>query len=248
MVIQEYFVKRVKFTSMKKVIMFFILSVMMIGVVSSCGTDGDLEDRLNFPTDDNNVEVKKDLLDDLTGVWGELMDDKYFFTIDSNKVMKYYFDREILGIGKVKSVGDSMLVVDNEVMESKDTIHITHKQGGEKLSLVTLKFRIKKKWYKDKYIEQDDFSFLRKTDEEIVPSYEGKVFRYDYLSIVYGSCAQKYVFYTDRMMSMREYVKDSNRTLQEDTYTYIPRKIGDKEVIYYTKQDYFIWVYRYTNN
>lgn len=239
---------------MKKVITFSLLSVMMIGVISSCGTDGDLEDRFDFPTDDNNVEVKKDLLDDLTGVWGELMDDKYFFTIDSNKVMKYYFDREILGIGKVKSVGDSMLVVDNEVMESKDTIHITHKQYIQKqgedmmLQLVTLKFRIKKKWYKDKYIEQDDFNFLHKTDEEIVPSYEGKVFRYNYLSIQYGSCAQKYVFYTDRMMSMREYVKDSNRTLQEDTYTYIPRKIGDNEVIYFTKQDYFIWVYRYTNN
>ena len=45
MVIQESFVKRVKFTSMKKVIMFLLLSVMMIGVVSSCKSEKKAEPK-----------------------------------------------------------------------------------------------------------------------------------------------------------------------------------------------------------
>ena len=45
MVIQESFVKRVKFASMKKVIMFLLLSVMMIGVVSSCKSENKAEPK-----------------------------------------------------------------------------------------------------------------------------------------------------------------------------------------------------------
>ena len=61
-VIQESFVKRVKFTSMKKVIMFLLLSVMMIGVVSSCKSENKTEPKKELSAKDELlIEAKNGL-------------------------------------------------------------------------------------------------------------------------------------------------------------------------------------------
>ena len=62
MVIQENFVKRVKFTSMKKVIIFLLLSVMMIGVVSSCKSENKTEPKKELSAKDELlIEAKNGL-------------------------------------------------------------------------------------------------------------------------------------------------------------------------------------------
>ena len=61
-VIQESFVKRVKITSMKKVIMFLLLSVMMIGVVSSCKSENKAEPKKELSAKDELlIEAKNGL-------------------------------------------------------------------------------------------------------------------------------------------------------------------------------------------
>ena len=61
-IIQEYFVKRVKFTSMKKVIMFLLLSVMMMGVVSSCKSENKAEPKKELSAKDELlIEAKNGL-------------------------------------------------------------------------------------------------------------------------------------------------------------------------------------------
>ena len=60
--IQESFVKRVKFTSMKKVIMFLLLSVMMTGVVSSCKSENKTEPKKELSAKDELlIEAKNGL-------------------------------------------------------------------------------------------------------------------------------------------------------------------------------------------
>ena len=60
--IQESFVKRVKFTSMKKVIMFLLLSVMIMGVVSSCKSEKKAEPKKELSAKDKLlIEAKNGL-------------------------------------------------------------------------------------------------------------------------------------------------------------------------------------------
>ena len=74
---------------MRKILFSLLLAVITVGVMS-CSKD-----------DDNNyIEKPKEgtkvfpLTDSLRGVWAELMNEKFFFTIDENNTMKYFFDRK----------------------------------------------------------------------------------------------------------------------------------------------------------
>ena len=225
---------------MKKILFSLLLAVIAVGVMS-CSND-----------DDNNyVEKPKEeikvfpLTDSLRGVWAELMDEKFFFTIDENNTMKYYFDRELMGIGKVVSQGYNMLIVDNIVAKQKDTIYVTHKQGGDNYTLVTLKYKLRIPPYKNKYLEKERISFVLKKDEEIVPTFEGERFTHEGLSMQYGWCKSEIQIFSDRTCRFYEYVTKTNEVLEDMMCTYIPRRINGKNTIYYTQQGYYIWVYKW---